>query len=386
MRTHPKLSLIEHFKTLPDPRLNRTKAHELVDVLTIGVCTLLCAGESFNDMEDFGLAKEDWFRTFLSLPNGIPSHDTFNRVFAALSPQHFGECFMAWTQSLRTAVAQEIVALDGKALRRALDADQNSKVIVSAWAQSNGLVLGQLKVDDRSNEITALPKLLRALELSGCIVTVDAMGTQKEIAKEIQEADADYVMALKGNHEVVHDEVKTFLDATVTEAAAKRPAGVRPSRAAATLAKLETVEKDHGRQETRRYYQSGELDWFADRARWEGLQSVGLVEAVREVQGKVTVERRYYLSSLPVGVETFARAVRGHWGIENSLHWVLDVQMGEDDSRARTGHAAENLATLRRLALNLLKQEKTKKRGIKGKQLNASWDHAYLLRLLGVPI
>src|SRR5690349_8872062 len=379
MCTHPKLSLIEHFKTLPDPRLNRTKAHELVDVLTIGVCTLLCAGESFNDMED-------WFRTFLWLPNGIPSHDTFNRVFAALDPEHFGECFMAWTQSLRTAVTQEIVALDGKALRRALDADQNSKVIVSAWAQSNGLVLGQLKVDDKSNEITALPKLLRALELSGCIVTVDAMGTQKVIAKEIKEADADYVMALKGNHEVVHDEVKSFLDATVTEAAAKRPAGARPSRAAATLAKLETVEKDHGRRETRRFYQSGELDWFADRSKWEGLQSVGLVEAVREVQGKVTVERRYYLSSLPVRVETFARAVRGHWAVENSLHWVLDVQMGEDDSRARTGYAAENLATLRRLALNLLKGEKIRKRGIRGKQLNASWDHAYLLRLLDVPV
>jgi predicted transposase YbfD/YdcC len=290
---------------------------------------------------------------------------------------------MAWTQSLRTAVAQEIVALDGKALRRALAADQNSKVIVSAWAQSNGLVLGQLKVADKSNEITALPQLLRALELSGCIVTVDAMGTQKAIAKEIKEADADYVMALKGNHEVVHDEVKTFLDATVTEHTAQP---VRPSRAAATLAQLETVEKDHGRTETRRYYQSGELDWFADRVKWEGLQSVGLVEAVREVQGKVTVERRYYLSSLPVAVATFAKAVRGHWAVENSLHWVLDVQMGEDDSRARTGYAAENLATLRRLALNLLKQEKTKKRGIRGKQLNASWDHAYLLRLLGVPI
>lgn len=386
MHTPPPLSLIEHFKTLPDPRVHRTRAHELVDVLTIGVCTLLCAGESFNDMEDFGHAKADWFKTFLALPNGIPSHDTFNRVFAALSPRHFGECFMAWTQSLRTAVAQEIVALDGKALRRALDADQNSKVIVSAWAQSNGLVLGQLKVDDKSNEITALPRLLRALELSGCIVTVDAMGAQKQIAKEIQEADADYVMALKGNHETVQDEVKTFLDATVTEAAAKPPAGVRPSRAAATLAKLETVEKDHGRQETRRYYQSAELDWFADRAKWEGLKSVGLVEARREVRGRVSVERRYYLSSLPVGVETFARAVRGHWGIENSLHWVLDVQMGEDDSRARAGHAAENLATLRRLALNLLKGEKSRKRGIRGKQLNASWDHAYLLRLLGVPI
>ena len=386
MPNHPKLSLIAHFKDLPDPRVNRTKDHELLDVLAIAICTLLCAGESFNDMEDFGQAKEDWFKTFLTLKNGIPSHDTFNRVFAALDPGAFGECFMAWTQSLRTAVAQEIVALDGKALRRALVADQNSKVIVSAWAHSNGLVLGQLKVADKSNEITALPKLLRALELSGCIVTVDAMGTQKQIAKEIKEADADYVMALKGNHEVVHQEVKSFLDATVAEAAAARPPGARPSAAVAGLATLQTVEKDHGRQETRRYYQSAALDWFADRAHWEGLQTVGMVEATREVGGKKTVERRYYLSSLPVGVETFAKAVRGHWAVENSLHWVLDVQMGEDDSRARLGYAAENLATLRRLALNLLKREATKKRGIRGKQLNASWDHAYLLRLLGVPI
>ena len=386
MQKHPKLSLIEHFKALPDPRVDRTKEHELIDVLTIAICTLLCAGESFNDMEDFGQAKQEWFKTFLTLKNGIPSHDTFNRVFGALCPVAFGECFMAWTQSLRSAVAQEIVALDGKALRRALNADQNSKVIVSAWAQSNRLVLGQLKVDDKSNEITALPKLLRALELTGCIVTVDAMGTQKQIAREIKEADADYVMALKGNHEVVHEEVKSFLDATVQEAAAARPPGKPPSAVVAGLATLQTVEKDHGRLETRTYYQSADLDWFADQGQWEGLQTIGLVEAEREVGGKKTVERRYYLSSLPLGVETFARAVRGHWSVENSLHWVLDVQMSEDDSRARTGHAAENLATLRRLALNLLKREATKKRGIRGKQLNASWDHAYLLRLLGVPI
>jgi predicted transposase YbfD/YdcC len=384
--THPKLSLIQHFKNLPDPRINRSKEHELIDVLTIAICTLLCAGESFNDMEDFGKAKEDWFRTFLTLKNGIPSHDTFNRIFAALCPVAFGDCFIAWTQSLRRAVAQEIVALDGKALRRALDADQNTKVIVSAWAQSNRLVLGQLKVDDKSNEITALPRLLRALELSGCIVTVDAMGTQKQIAREIKEADADYVMALKGNHETVHEEVKSFLDATVTEAAAPRPAGKPPSAAVAGLATLQTVEKDHGRLETRTCYQSAVLDWFEDREKWEGLKTIGMVEAQREVGGKKTVERRYYLSSLPLGVETFARAVRGHWGIENSLHWVLDVQMREDDSRARTGYAAENLATLRRLALNLLKREATRKRGIRGKQLNASWDHSYLLRLLGVPI
>ena len=378
--------MIEHFKDLPDPRVERTQDHDLLDLLVIAVCTLLCAGESFNDMADFGHAKHDWFKTFLTLRNGIPSHDTFNRVFAALDPKAFLDCFLRWTQSLRQAVAQEVVALDGKALRRALNADQSVKYVVSAWAESNGLVLGQLKVSDKSNEITALPALLRVLELSGCIVTVDAMGCQKKIAREIKEADADYVLALKGNHELAHAEVKTFLDEAVAETASPRPVGAKPSKAAVTLAKLQTVEKDHGRLETRRYYQSTALDWFADRSQWEGLQSVGMVEAIREIGGQRSVERRHYLSSLPLGVEAFARAVRGHWGVENKLHWVLDVCFREDQSRARAGFAAENLATLRRLALNLLRQEKTKKRGIKGKQLNAGWDHAYLLKLLGVEI
>ena len=250
MPNHPKLSLIEHFKDLPDPRVNRTKEHDLIDLLVIAVCTLLCAGESFNDMEDFGHAKQDWFKTFLALRNGIPSHDTFNRVFAALDPEQFLDCFLRWTQSLRKAVAQEILALDGKALRRALNADQSVQYIVSAWAESNGLVLGQLKVADKSNEITALPKLLRVLELSGCIVTVDAMGTQKKIAKEIIEADADYVLALKGNHETVHGEVKAFLEDVVAEISQSRPVGAKLSKGAAMLAVLETVEKDHGRLET----------------------------------------------------------------------------------------------------------------------------------------
>jgi predicted transposase YbfD/YdcC len=377
-------SLLAHFAGLPDPRINRRLEHDLIDVLIIALCTLLCGGEGFNDMADFGLAKQDWFQTFLALRNGIPSHDTFNRVFAALDPKAFLDCFLRWTQSVRQAVPREIVALDGKALRRALNRDQSVKYIVSAWAESNSLVLGQLKVADKSNEITALPELLRVLELSGCIVTVDAMGCQKKIAREIKEADADYVLALKGNHETVHAEVKTFLDQTLVERQGPRLPGARPSPAAATLATWETVEKDHGRLEIRRYYQSADLAWFADLAKWEGLQSVGLVEAVREVGGQRSVERRYYLSSLPLDVQTFARAVRGHWGVENKLHWVLDVCFREDQSRARAGFAAENLATLRRLALNLLKQEKTKKRGIKAKQLNASWNHAYLLRLLGI--
>jgi predicted transposase YbfD/YdcC len=377
-------SLIAHFGDLSDPRINRTKDHDLIDVLVIAICTLLCGGETFNDMEDFGLAKRDWFATFLSLRNGIPSHDTFNRVLAALDPRGFLDCFLGWTQSVRQAIPQEIVALDGKALRRALNKDQSIQYVVSAWAENNGLVLGQWKVADKSNEITAVPQLLRVLELSGCIVTLDAMGCQKKIAQEIVEADADYVLALKGNQETVHDEVKTFLDETLAEKQARRLPGAKLSPAAATLAAVETVEKDHGRLETRRYYQSDRLEWFADLEKWEGLQSVGLVESIREIGGKRTVERRYYLSSLPLDVQLFARAVRGHWGVENKVHWMMDVCFREDQSRARSGYAAENLATLRRLALNLLKREKTKKRGIKGKQLNASWNHAYLLQLLGI--
>jgi predicted transposase YbfD/YdcC len=379
-----KSSLVAHLREVPDPRIERRKDHDLIDILVIAVCTLLCAGETFNDMEDFGKAKREWFQSFLGLRHGIPSHDTFNRVFAALDPKQFLDCFLRWTQSLRQAVAQEIVALDGKALRRALNKDQSVKYVVSAWAENNGLVLGQLKVADKSNEITAVPELLRVLELSGCIVTIDAMGCQRKIAKEIKEADADYVLALKGNQETVHAEVSSFLDATLAEQQTPGPKGAKLSKAAATLASVETVEKDHGRLEIRRYYQSDCLDWFADRAKWEGLQSVGMVESLREMDAKTTVERRYYLSSLPLGVETFARAVRSHWGVENKVHWVMDVCFGEDQSRARAGYAAENLATLRRLALNLLRSEKTKKRGIRGKQLNVSWDHAYLLRLLGI--
>jgi predicted transposase YbfD/YdcC len=384
MHSHPKESLIEHLSLIKDPRVNRTKDHELVDILVLAICALLCRAETFNDMEDFGNAKYDWFKTFLSLPNGIPSHDTFNRVFQALDPKEFQQAFLNWTQTLRAAIPGEIVAMEGKALRRALTQSKNPRYIVSAWAEDNGLVLGQLKVDEKTNEITAVPQLLRALELSGCIVTLDAMGCQKNIAKEIKEADADYVLALKGNQGTVHQEIKAFLDETIAEANAERPAGVAPSLAVARLVRKKVVEKDHGRLETREYFQSAELGWFADKDQWEGLQSVGMVQATREIKGQISTERRYYLSSLPLDIERFSRAVRGHWGIENKLHWIMDVRFGEDQSRARTRYAAENLATLRRLALNLLKSEKTKKRGIRGKQNNASWDHAYLLRLLGI--
>ena len=384
MQNASTATLKDHLLQLPDPRRQRRRRHELIDVLMIAVTAMLCGAENFVHMAQFGKAKEVWLRTFLVLPNGIPSHDTFRRVFLLLSPEKFSAVFLSWTQTLRQAVGAEVVALDGKTVRRSFDPAKGRSAIhlVSAWASANRLVLGQIKVDDKSNEITAVPALLRALELAGCIVTVDALNCQKQIAKEIVEADADYVLALKGNHETTHEEIKTFLDAALAETLAPRPAGVKLSKAAA-LAVCETVEKAHGRLETRRYYQSAALDWFADRAAWEGLRTVGMVEAVRETGGKRTVERRYYLSSLPLGVETFARAVREHWGVENQVHWVLDVQMDEDQSRARAGHAPENLGTLRRLVLNLLRRDTRCQSGIKGKQLNAAWDHAYLQSLLG---
>ena len=372
MEKHPPFALITILRELPDPRVERTKLHKLEDILVIAICALLCGADSFEDMEVFGDAKEEWFRTFLELPHGIPSHDTFNRVFAALDPEQFLESFMKWTQSMRKAVPQEIVALDGKALRRALDQGQTAKVIVNAWAADNGLVLGQQKVEDKSNEITAVPELLRRLELAGCIVTLDAMGCQKEIAKQIHEADADYVLALKGNQGTAFAEIKNYLDEAI-------------ERKEKELVLVEKADKGHGRLETRRYWQSGKIDWFADRDRWENLRSVGVVESVREIGQQRSVERRYYLSSLPVEIETFAKAVRSHWLIENQLHWVLDVHFREDQSRARKKHAAQNLATLRRWALNLIKADQQKnKRSLKGRQKAAGWDNRYLLHLLGI--
>lgn len=367
-------NLSYHLSIIPDPRVDRCKEHKLHDVLMIAVLAMLCGAESFVDFEDFGKAKECWLRGFLALPNGIPSHDTFGRVFAAMDNQLFAESFRNWTEGLREKISGEIVAIDGKTLRRSHHKRKAKSAIhmVSAWGRENGLVLGQIKVDEKSNEITAIPQLLRVLELADCIVTIDAMGTQKEIAREIRDADADYVLALKGNHETALDEVSSFL----LDAKDK-------SFAAVAHDFLETVEKDHGRIETRRYWITEEIGWFQDRGLWDGLRSFGMVESLREIEGVSTRELRFFLASIPADAKNFARAVRGHWAIENSLHWSLDVCFAEDSSRIRTGYAAENMAILRHIALNVLKNDTSKKRGIKGKQKNASWDHSYLLSLLG---
>ncbi len=363
------VSLITILEEVPDPRVTATVDHDLPDILTIALCTMLCGGESFYDMEEFGAVRLDWLKTFLRLRHGAPKHDTYNRVFQALDPEKFGEGLARWTQSVRTVLGGEVVALDGKTLRRALNKGEDPRVIVSAWATESGLLLGQRKVKNKSNEITAVPELLRALQLAGCIVTADALHCQKNIAKEIKEADADYVLALKGNHGTAFAEVKAFLDDAI---ARKEP----------HLVTLETIDKDHGRVAVRRYWQTEQLEWFADRNAWEGLKSVGRVEARRTINGKESVECRYYLSSLGNDAARLARAVRGHWGVENSLHWVLDVVFGEDDSRARSGFAAENLAATRRLALNLLRRDKTCKRSLKGKLLRAAIDPDYLKLIL----
>lgn len=363
------ISLITLLEEVPDPRVLATVDHDLPDILTIALCTILCGGDSFYDMEEFGEVRLDWLKTFLRLRNGAPTHDTYNRVFQALDPEPFGDCLSRWTQSVRRVLGGEVVALDGKTLRRALKQGEDPRVIVSAWATESGLLLGQRKVKNKSNEITAVPELLRALQLAGCIVTADALHCQKAIAKEIKEADAEYVLALKGNQGTTFAEVKSFLDDAI-------------QRKESHLVTLETIDKEHGRLEVRRYWQTEKLAWFADRAEWEGLQSVGVVEARRTINGKESVERRYYLSSLKNDAAKFAQAVRGHWGVENSLHWVLDVVFGEDDSRARSGYAAENLAATRRLAVNLLRRNKTCKRSIKGKLMRAAIDPDYLKLIL----
>ena len=373
-RTHQKdkiISLIATLEEVPDPRVDRSKDHDLVDLLVIALCTILIGGESFYDMEEFAEVRLSWLKTFLRLRNGAPSHDTFNRVFQALDHRQLADSLSRWTQSVRSVLGGEVVALDGKSVRRAFNRGEDFRVIVSAWATESGLLLGQRKVRDKSNEITVVPELLQVLELAGCIVTADAMHCQKNIAKEIIEADADYVLALKGNQGTAFAEVKAFLDDAV-------------SRADQTLVFLETVEKGHGRLETRRYWQTEKIAWYADQGQWEALRSVGLVESVREINGQPTLERRYYLSSLPSDIQRFAKAVRGHWAIENQLHWVLDVVFGEDQSRARTEQAAENLAAMRRLAVNLLRKDTQCKRSIKGKLIRAAIDPDYLRHLLTI--
>lgn len=373
-------SIVQCFQTLPDPRMKRTRKHLLIDILTIGLCSTLAGGTTFTDMVIFGKSQIEWLKTFLELPHGIPSRDTFNRVFSAIDPDLFLDCFVQWVQGLCTALGREVVAIDGKALRHALNAGDKLPYIVSAWASEHGLVLGQVKVDDKSNEITAIPELLRVLELKGCIITIDAMGCQKDIAAKIVDKEADYVLALKGNQGTAHEEIKEyFADAVPAGAVSFEDIGAPQG-----MDFFQTVDKGHGRIEIRRYWQTNDIEWFEDKGLWKNLSTFAMVESVRIINGEKTTERRYFLSCLPLDVQLLAKAVRGHWGVENPLHWTLDVTFGEDSSRARAKNAAQNLAMLRRIALNLVKNNRTEKLSVRGKRFLAALSPAYLGQLLGI--
>lgn len=369
----PPDSLWDSFADLPDPRRAQGRRHKLLDILAVALCAVACGADDFTEIEDFGQTKEAWLRQFLELPHGIPSHDTFGRVFAALDPRAFGQCFMSWVRAIAPLAQGAIVAIDGKAVRRSYDAAAGCPAIelVSAWARESRLTLGQVKVAAGSNEITAVPELLRSLALEGCVVTADALNCQKQTAAQISRQGADYVLALKGNHAGLHERVERFFGSVREGRTHGFEEGFHRS-----------VEKDHGRIEERRFWQVSAPEDLTASGEWAGLASVGLCEAVREVAGRASTHRRYYLSSLPVGVMKFAGAVRGHWAVENSCHWVLDVAFREDGSRVRAGHAAENFALLRRIVNNLLQHERSVKRGVKAKRLKAALDERYLLKVL----
>jgi len=364
--------LFDYFAYVRDPRSTNAR-HRLFDIFVIALCAVISGAEGWEDIEEYGQAQAVWFQQFLALPHGIPSPDTFRRVLSRLNPDELTQCFVRWTEALRESIDRDIAAIDGKTLRRSFDhaASQGAIHMVSAWANANRLVLGQLKVEDKSNEITAIPKLLRLLALEGAIVTIDAMGCQKEIAQTIIEQGADYVLALKDNHPTLHGEVQLFFD----DVKAQRFDHV-------TAARHTTVDADHGRLETRHYWLTADIECLGVKGSWANITSIGLVESHRDVGGEVSIAQRFFLTSLPCDAVRFAQAVREHWGIENALHWVLDVSFREDDCRIRQGYGAQNMAVLRHMALNLLRREAGHKRGIKARRKRAGWDRDYLFQVL----
>lgn len=355
-----------YFADLPDPRRNtKNKLHPLSDILMIVFCAVLSGIEDWVGMEEFAREKEAWFRRFLKLPNGIPSHDTLSDVVGRLAPGVFAHAFMRWAQTALPSVAGEQICLDGKTLRGSRG-KAGAVHLLSAYAAKARLVLASQAVDGKSNEITAIPQVLDLLELQGAVVSIDAMGCQKAIAEKISQAGADYVLALKGNHPQLSEDVGLWLDTGAGKGA---------------LRVLETVDKGHGRIEIRRYVLSDRLDWLEQKIEWVGLQAVGRVESTRIMGDQTITECRYYLSSL-TNLERFADAVRGHWAIENSQHWVLDVQFGEDAHRARKNHSPANLALLRRMALNVIRHNSPSKHSLRIRKLRASLNDDYRFELI----
>ena len=367
-----------HFDNLSEPRVDRTKLHKLMDVVFIAVCALLSGANDFVGMEKFGKTKIAWLKKYLELPNGIPSHDTFGRVIQAINPQQFVDCFRSWVAAFAETTRGRFVGIDGKTARASLDrkADQNPLHVVSAWAQESRLLLGQWAVDDKSNEITAIPTLLEILELEGAVVTIDAMGCQTEIAAKIREKKADYILAVKGNQEHLEDDVIAEF------AKLDEPDGQAQPSASPDV--YQTEDQGHGRQEQRCCEALPVPSTLRNKDKWKDIKSLGRVTRTYTERGEEKSEVRYFISSLPAKAKKLALGVRGHWGIENGLHWVLDMAFGEDRSRARKGHAQENMALLRRWMISLLRQDQTIPGGIEKKRLQAGWNTKNLETLLGL--
>lgn len=370
-------SIESHFDSLPDPRrVDSRTPHKLLDIIVITICGVICGADGWVAIEAFGHAKYKWLATFLELPQGIPSHDTFGRVFAALDSTQFEGCFINWICGAIEVSQGQVIAVDGKQLRGSYDRYDNKAAIhlVSAWACSQGVALGQIKVADKSNEIPAIPQLLEVLDVSGCIVTTDAMGCQTEIAQTTVDSDGDYVLALKGNQGQLHEDVKLLFDRIDSG----EVSGVEPDF-------CQTIDADHGRIETRTAWAISDAGVISNLRRSQNfvnLSSVVKVTAQREINEQITVESRYYISSLPGDAAQLLDATRNHWRIENSCHWVLDVAFREDHSRIRKDNGGENFAIIRRIALNLLKAENSAKLGIANKRLKAAWDNDYLTTVL----
>lgn len=362
-------SPILFFSGLHDPRIERTKAHLLEDILFIAIASVICGAETWNDMELFGKSKEGWLRTVLRLPEGIPSHDTFNRVFSLLNPKELEEGFLGWVRSVALLTDGEVVSIDGKSIRGSRGkGGKNIVHMVSAWASENNVVLGQVKVYDKSNEITAIPELLKLLVLKGCIVTIDAIGCQKNIAEEIIGKEADYILALKSNQGSLLQQTEDSF------------------RLLEAKSVSEEIDAGHGRVEIRTCSAVDDLALVRQKKEWRNLRSLVRIESERYMKatGESEKETRYYISSLPADATLLNRSIRSHWGIENSLHWVLDVAFNEDHSRKRAGYAAQNFSVINRIALNMLKSDKATKHGVKGKRLKAGWDANYLMNILNI--
>ena len=369
-----RAKLMTYFATVPDPRIERSRLHPLSSILVMSLCAIICGADSFVAIEEFGLAKVGWLKTFLELPHGIPSHDTLGRVFAALNPKALAEAFRQWVAAVATLTEGEVVAIDGKTLRRSFRKAGDGVFVhmVSAWATANKIVLGQVKTEEKSNEITAIPSLLQLLHIKGCLVTIDAMGCQKDIAKDILNRGADYMLAVKDNQPILAEGV-----ADVFVAATHDP------ELAAQIDFCSTEEKGHGRIEVRRCWTTGRVDLVPCGSQWPSLANIVCIEAERTLKGKTSTERRYYITSRPkLSARQALAAARSHWGIENELHWVLDVAFNEDQCRIRVDNAAENFAVLRHLALNLLRSVKGKKLGARTRRLMAACNEDFLEQVL----